>query len=422
VTDELGPSAAERRMLRRATATVAAQTAALVAATVLVVSVLAFSLTILSEDAQQEHEVRKAATAAAGVADPPPGVVLVQATRGGPVQVTPGAMVALDPWTVNAGHSHLHRDRRDFEVYAVDAADRRTVALLDVTPRTRAAPTLVGSLIAAAVVGIVAAAVIGVTVGRRAVRPLGEAIALQRRFVADVSHELRTPLAVLHTRAQLLRRRVEQNGTAIARRHAELLVADAQILGDVVDDLLRAAELDHRAGAGQPVDTGRLVRELTASVQPHAADLGIALHAEVGVGKLVVHGVPTSLRRALAALLDNALAHAQCGGTVTVSARRVGAELELTVADDGTGLDPGEAERLQARYARGAKAGDRPGFGLGLALVREVLTAHGGSLAVSGRPGEGATFTMRLPAADPSGRVSGGGRSPRAGPTGPAPG
>jgi signal transduction histidine kinase len=406
VTVDLRPSEADVRMLRRATMAVAAQTAAAVAATIVVVSVIAFSLTIRSDDAAQERLVRQAAATADDVTDPPAGVVLIRLVPGNPPQVSPGTpdeLASLDPRALPAGRSHIRRDGRDYEVYVADAPGGiRTLALLDVTSRTQAGRRLVGSLAAAAVVGVLVAALVGVVVGRRAVRPLGRALALQRRFVADVSHELRTPLAVLHTRAQLIQRRFGRVDGRDRRlqEHVDQLVADTRALGEVVEDLLRSAELRHRADAGTPVDLGQLARELVASVRPHAATLQVDLVADVDPdGPLTVIGIRSSLRRALAALVDNALAHEHPGGTVTVRVRPSGAAVELAVIDDGEGLDAAEAERLLARHAQGASADrDKPRLGLGLALVREVLAAHGGSLAVAGRPGEGATFTMTLPA------------------------
>src|SRR5581483_3739507 len=98
---------------------------------------------------------------------------------------------------------------RHFEVYVVDSADgTRTAGLLDVTAREESGERLVRSLLIAGLTGIAAAALAGAFLGRRAVRPLARALSLQRRFVADASHELRTPLAVLHTRAELMRRRL----------------------------------------------------------------------------------------------------------------------------------------------------------------------------------------------------------------------
>ena len=121
---------------------------------------------------------------------------------------------------------------------------------------------------------------------------------------------------------------------------------------------------------------------------------------------LVVTGVRSSLRRALAALADNALAHVSAGGTVTVAARRDGAYVCLIVTDDGEGLDPADAARLLERFARGEPRRSQPGrrFGLGLALVSDVVHAHRGRLHIDGRPGTGATFTIALPASSGTAR------------------
>lgn len=96
----------------------------------------------------------------------------------------------------------------------------------------------------------------------------------------------------------------------------------------------------------------------------------------------------SSLRRALAALVDNALAHVEAGGSVTVGAH------------DGDGLDPAGAGDLMSRFARGSGHADRERrrFGLGLALVNEVVQAHRGRLEISGSPGHGARFVIDLPA------------------------
>jgi two-component system OmpR family sensor kinase len=118
-----------------------------------------------------------------------------------------------------------------------------------------------------------------------------------------------------------------------------------------------------------------------------------------------VAGVQSALRRVVGALLDNAIGHTPPGGHVQVTLGRVGAHAELVVRDDGVGLDPGDTERIFQRFTRGT-AGEGRRFGLGLALVREVVESHGGTIEATGRPGEGATFTVRLPA--------GGGQAPGA--------
>jgi two-component system, OmpR family, sensor kinase len=113
----------------------------------------------------------------------------------------------------------------------------------------------------------------------------------------------------------------------------------------------------------------------------------------------VVAGVRSALHRAVGALVDNALAHNGTGGHVTVGVRRRGDKVVLTVADDGEGLDPEVTDTLLHRFGRGEQsAGHGRRFGLGLALVREVVEAHRGRLEIDGRPGVGATVTIVLPA------------------------
>jgi signal transduction histidine kinase len=113
----------------------------------------------------------------------------------------------------------------------------------------------------------------------------------------------------------------------------------------------------------------------------------------------VVAGVQSALRRVVGALLDNAIGHTPPGGHVQVALRRDGGQVELVVRDDGVGLDPDDTERIFQRFTRGT-TGEGRRFGLGLALVREVVESHGGTIEAAGRPGDGATFTVRLPAAD----------------------
>ncbi|MEV6932534.1 HAMP domain-containing sensor histidine kinase [Dactylosporangium sp. NPDC051485] len=396
----------ESRLLRRATAVIAVQVAAAVAATAVLVSVLAFWLTIRAEHLAEERTVRVQTLAAGADLTGTEGVVLVRRAPDGVVTAsggTPPAVLRTDVTRLRPGRGNATIGGRHFEAYAADRADgSRTVGLLDVTAREESGERLVGSMLIAGLIGIVAAASIGAVLGRQAVRPLARALSLQRRFVADASHELRTPLAVLHTRAELLQRRLNRNADA-ERIRADVaeLVADTHVLGEVVEDLLLSAELSHRPAGGVTFDAADLARELAASVEPYASAQHVTLRTDIAAGPMEVTGVRSSLRRALAALVDNALAHVSAGGTVTVAVDRADGRVRLTVIDDGVGLDPAQAAHLLARFARGEHHADRPGrrFGLGLALVQEVLDAHGGQLRIDGSPGKGARVTMILPAA-----------------------
>jgi len=402
--------------LRRATVTAAIQLAVAVAATLVLVSGLAFWWTIRAEHDVEERTVRDVTVAAGRQLTGTEGVVLLYRGADGARDASPGSPAILrgvETDRLRPGWSDVQIGGRDYEVYVVDRPDGSRVAgLLDVTNRNQSASRLADSLLIAGVGGIAAAAAIGGLLGRRAVRPLAQALDLQRRFVADASHELRTPLAVLHTRAQLIQRRLARQPRPVDERlsaDVAQLAADTRALGEVVEDLLLSAELEHqRSREGVGVDVAGLVHELIASFAPYAEERGIALVADVDSADATVTGIPSSLRRALGALLDNALSHATAGGTVTVSVERsVGAggdEVRVAVLDDGDGLDPADSDRLLDRFARGAHAGEAGRrFGLGLALVREVVEAHGGRLHIGGRPGHGARFTIALPAGSVSG-------------------
>ena len=255
-------------------------------------------------------------------------------------------------------------------------------------------------LLVAGSVGILVAGLVGFLAARRAVAPLQKALALQRRFVADAGHELRTPLAVLHTRAQLLARRIPPDDPS--RSLADQLLADSRALGEIVEEMLISAQLAADPGTGELLDPAELIADTVTSMSVLAAEAGVTLHAVTQSSRMVL-GSRAALRRALTALVDNALAHTPAGGHVTVSTEDSGPWVLLTVSDDGEGLAGQDAERLTERFARGQASGREVGgrrrFGLGLSLAREVAAAHGGTLTLTGTPPPGVRATLRLPAA-----------------------
>lgn len=257
----------------------------------------------------------------------------------------------------------------------------------------------------AAAAGLLTAVLTGIVVGTRAVAPLAEALNRQRRFVADASHELRTPITQVHTRAQLLARRARSTGTDADRRDLDRLLGTTRRLGEIVDELLLSARLAAAPGdlsGTSPVDLAAVVTDAVAAEADRALTHGVHLHATDPQGTFSVRGIESALRRVVAELLANALTHTRSGDSITVTLRTAGRNsAELVIADTGDGFDPAEAERIFDRFHRGAGAGDRR-FGLGLALLREVVTSHGGTITAEGTPGAGASFTVRLPLTAPT--------------------
>ncbi len=255
--------------------------------------------------------------------------------------------------------------------------------------------------------GILAAGAIGWLSARSAIRPVGRALEMQRRFVQDASHELRTPLAILDARVQLAELKVEP-GSDAARILAQVR-QDTASLTDTVQELLLAATGD-AGDPAEPLTAGPVVAQAVAGLQDLAASRGISLAAGDGsAGDACIgdDGGPrvciaaNSLRRAVLGLVDNALNHTPAGGSVTVAVAQSGRWVSVTVADTGSGITGIEPSRVFDRFAHSseAPAGGRRSYGLGLALVREIATAAGGTVEVTGTGPSGTTMTLTLPSA-----------------------
>ncbi|WP_138443706.1 sensor histidine kinase [Sinomonas susongensis] len=269
---------------------------------------------------------------------------------------------------------------------------------------------VLGILVVGGIAGIVLGGVVGVLSARRAVRPLGEALALQRRFVQDASHELRTPLAVLDTRIQLAQKRLGPDSDA-AEVLAELR-SDSASLAAVIEDLLHGV-----AGSGpdlteSPTDLAELARTVVADLEVMALDRGINLAVEATDEPVPVAVAAPAVRRVIVALADNALKYTPEGGRVTVSVRTATAQgatatgrgtmALLTVADTGPGISGPSPERVFERFSRGgttARLDARRSYGIGLALVREIAVRNGGSVRIAETGAGGTTMEVALPLA-----------------------
>ncbi len=240
--------------------------------------------------------------------------------------------------------------------------------------------------------------------------------ARQMDFVATVSHELRTPLAVIRSAAQNLSAGVIAD-PAQARRYGELIDTEGRRLTDMVEQVMDYAGLEgqRRVRSPRPVDVLSVVEDAATSCRPACEAAGCTLEVDLGEpdGDVpAVMGDEAALGRVVANLITNAAKHGADGRWVGVKVSscevKSGREVQVTVSDRGRGIEPSELSRIFEPFRRGRHAVEQQvhGNGLGLSLVKRIVEAHGGRVAVTSTPGEGATFVVYLPAVPESGAVS----------------
>jgi two-component system, OmpR family, sensor kinase len=406
--------------LRRAAVRLAVQTAGLIALVVLTLEAVALLVVLRSQSSAERDLLRQTVARADDVTDPPAGAWLTikTATREASSRGLPGGFPDRESMdaAVRTGADQTRTAQvggRDYLVVTSVRGQWVVQGVLDLSADRAERNRLALALGVSGVLGLALAAGSGVFLAGRAMKPTAQALALQRRFVADASHELRTPLTLLSTRAQLVRRDVRANAdAATVAREVDGLVADARNLANVLEDLLIAA--DPRSNQRhERVDVGQLAHHVAAAAAASARADGVQVGCEVEGDTVVQDASSTALRRALTALVDNAVRHARTDVTVTV--RGTPTNVVVRVQDDGQGIQAELLPRLFERYESSQPPGSaRRSYGLGLALVSEVAAGHGGSVTArnidrSGDGGSGALLEFTLPKAGSRRRRRGGG-------------
>jgi two-component system sensor histidine kinase BaeS len=218
----------------------------------------------------------------------------------------------------------------------------------------------------------------------------------RQALLADVTHELRTPLAVIAGSVEAMLDGVHPRDDA----HLALVLAETAVMSRLLDDL-RTVSL---AGAGalplhrEEIDARAVLDDVAAGHRAAAREAGVALEVAAGPA-ILLDADPVRIREVVANLVVNAIRHTPTGGSVRLAAARTGAWVELTVADTGDGIPPADLERVFDRFERRADVG---GSGLGLTIARDLVAAHGGTIAAEsdGIAGHGTTFRIRLPRRD----------------------
>ncbi|HEY8170209.1 MAG TPA: HAMP domain-containing sensor histidine kinase [Candidatus Limnocylindria bacterium] len=224
---------------------------------------------------------------------------------------------------------------------------------------------------------------------------LDQGVRTQRRFVEDASHELRNPLAVIRTTLDVALS--EPDDAEGLRRAAEVARRTADRMTTTVDELMALARTSVQPERRSSVDLAEVVAEVAQEYEAEASTRGVRI-SRLAPSGLVVDADRSALKRAQANLVSNALRVAPAGSVVHCRAGRAGGWLWLGVRDVGRGITPDEQALVFRRAWRdGAPTAEGAGHGLGLALVRQIAEAHGGTVSVASVPGQGASFVVWLP-------------------------
>lgn len=238
------------------------------------------------------------------------------------------------------------------------------------------------------------------------ITPLRQMEEMRADFVANASHELRTPLASLSGFIDTLQGPARDDPAA-RERFLVIMKQQANRMARLIDDLLSLSRIELKAHVHptQTADLAAIVRQVSDSLLPIARERGVDIALDLPPAPVIVRADRDELIRVFENLIENALKYGASGKRVNITIRREPAagdagEVVVAVRDYGPGIAPEHLPRLTERFYRVDVGESRAqgGTGLGLALVKHSLNRHRGRLAVESVPGQGATFTVRLPA------------------------
>jgi signal transduction histidine kinase len=260
-------------------------------------------------------------------------------------------------------------------------------------PHGMGAEQIALALLAAAGIALAGALAARLAMEERAAREVEEA---RRRLVADASHDLRTPLASLRLLVESIDDGVATGETR--ERYLKEIRTHVGVLSDLVDDLFELSRIE--AGdiswTMHQVELRELIDETVAAMRAAAAERGVHVAADLPEGALLAQVNAEKVQRVLFNLIQNAIRHTPADGSVTIRARPLGGGVEIEVDDEGEGIPPEAGDRVFEPFYRGDVARADDGAGLGLAISKAIVEAHGGKIWLEpSTPGTRVRFTLQ---------------------------
>jgi len=260
-------------------------------------------------------------------------------------------------------------------------------------PHGMGAEQIALALLAAAGIALAGALAARLAMEERAAREVEEA---RRSLVAAASHDLRTPLASLRLLVESIDDGVATGATR--ERYLKEIRTHVAVLSGLIDDLFELSRIE--AGdiswTMREVELRELIDEAVAAMGAAARERGVRVAADLPAGALIAEADPEKVQRVLFNLIQNAIRHTPADGSVTVRARPLGRTVEIEVDDEGEGVSPEDGEHVFEPFYRGDAARADDGAGLGLAISKAIVEAHGGKIWLEpGTPGTRVRFTLQ---------------------------
>lgn len=285
-----------------------------------------------------------------------------------------------------------------FAVKTMQTAEGTTYAVYDRTEDVMRVRSLVFILVAIYALSIAIVALFAYSFSAKTTQPLKDAFNMQKDLIANASHELKTPLAIISANLAVMNSEKDSSVEDNAK-WMESISSQIDRMNQLVKNMLELSKLEQSPISTEVVDFGSIVESACLEIEAVAYEKGATLVTNIDKN-LHVQGDKTSLERLIIILLDNALKYCGENGKVGCTLRAVNKKIHLEVTNTGTVIRDDEAEHVFDRFYRSDSARQNPdnkSFGLGLAIAKTTVVAHGGTISCRGVQNKGSVFDVYLP-------------------------